>query len=159
MADEYPSPEASHADLVDPIDMSTQLANQAAAQARALASAASSSTSPHPVHHHQAAPHTSITPTPDPRASVDRYKPTSGPPATTNAEQIKLLRDFYTRNPNPSRRDLEVLAEHTGRPFTKVREYFRQRRNKLRGLGDLERMEEPGRASGWCATSDSAHHI
>jgi hypothetical protein len=70
-------------------------------------------------------------------------------PLTNNIDQIRLLRDFYARNPNPDKRELELLAERTGRPYSKVREYFRQRRNKLRGLSDLEGMEEPGRASGW----------
>jgi hypothetical protein len=65
-----------------------------------------------------------------------------------------LLREFYTKNPNPDRRDLEFLAERTGRPYVKVREYFRQRRNKLRGLGELESKEEPGRASGWYGVSN-----
>lgn len=157
MADEYPSPETSNANLVDPMDMSTQLANQAAAQAhaqaqaQALASASSSSlhqpqetthehsATPEPRHQQQQQQHHNQH---QPQLS-DRYKQLS------NVEQIKLLRDFYMRNPNPSKRDLELLAERTGRPFYKVREYFRQRRNKLRGLGELEGMEEPGRASGW----------
>lgn len=67
-------------------------------------------------------------------------------------EQISILRDFYSRNPNPGKKDLEGLAEKTGRSFKRVREYFRQRRNKLRGLDDMEEMDEPGRASGWCAS-------
>lgn len=148
MADEYPSPEASNANL-DPMDMSAQLAVQAAAQAQAQAQAqalASASSSPRRL------PQTDTVDPVDPPehqsgtpgAPNDRYRPLA-----SNVEQIKLLRDFYARNPNPNKRDLEVLAERTGRPFTKVREYFRQRRNKLRGLGELERMEEPGRASGW----------
>lgn len=164
MADEYPSPETSNANLVDPMDMSTQLANQAAAQAHAQAQAqalaAASSSSSHHAQLENAHDHST---TPEPRQhqhqhhqqqqhhqnhhhhhqQSDRYKQLS------NVEQIRLLRDFYMRNPNPSKRDLEVLAERTGRPFNKVREYFRQRRNKLRGLGELECMEEPGRASGW----------
>lgn len=67
----------------------------------------------------------------------------------TNAQQLIVLREFYARNPNPGRKDLEMLAERTGRPWNKIREYFRQRRNKLRGLADLEGMDEPGRATGW----------
>lgn len=166
MADEYPSPEASNANLADPMDMSSQLANQAAAQAQALAEATASSSATQHVshtvpsgsqhqqqqqqqqqHHHH--PHyqnqhaSSSTPEP-PRLQANRYQPMS-----SNANQIKLLRDFYSHNPNPSKQDLEVLAARTGRPFTKVREYFRQRRNKMRGLDELERMAEPGRASGW----------
>ena len=150
MADEYPSPEASNSHLADAMDMSSQLVNQAAAQAeaqaQAQAQALASSHSPEqevseiPQHTHvpQHQPPSSST------LSHNRFKP-----LTTSSEQIRLLRDFYARNPNPSRRDLEVLAERTGRPYNKVREYFRQRRNKLRGLDELENMEEPGRASGW----------
>jgi len=70
----------------------------------------------------------------------------------TNSQQLAILREFYARNPNPGKRDYEILAEKTGRPWNKIREYFRQRRNKLRGLVDLEVMEEPGRATGWCVT-------
>ena len=150
MADEYPSPEATNSHLADAMDMSSQLVNQAAAQAeaqaQAQAQALASSHSPdqqaseEPQHTHipQHQPPSSST------LSHHRFKP-----LTTSSEQIRLLRDFYARNPNPSRRDLEVLAERTGRPYNKVREYFRQRRNKLRGLDELENMEEPGRASGW----------
>ncbi|WWC87172.1 uncharacterized protein L201_002058 [Kwoniella dendrophila CBS 6074] len=64
-------------------------------------------------------------------------------------QQIVVLREAYAKNPNPSKKELESLAEKTGRPWNKIREYFRQRRNKLRGLEDLESMQEPGRASGW----------
>ncbi|OXB37656.1 hypothetical protein LQV05_003287 [Cryptococcus neoformans] len=64
-------------------------------------------------------------------------------------DQIAILRESYARNPNPDRKELERLAARTGRPWNKIREYFRQRRNKLRGLEQLEKMEEPGRASGW----------
>lgn len=64
-------------------------------------------------------------------------------------DQITILRESYARNPNPDRKELERLAAKTGRPWNKIREYFRQRRNKLRGLDQLEKMEEPGRASGW----------
>ncbi|KAK8846696.1 hypothetical protein IAR55_005783 [Kwoniella newhampshirensis] len=73
-------------------------------------------------------------------------------PLTPN-EQISVLREAYARNPNPGKKELEQLAEKTGRPWNKIREYFRQRRNKLRGLEDLEGMEEPGRASGWLQVS------
>jgi len=148
MADEYPSPEASNNHLADDMDMSSQLVNQAAAQAQAQAQAqalASSSSIDHEIpeqtnqnhfaqHHHHS----------NPVPAQSRFKP-----LTTSSDQIRLLREFYARNPNPSRRDLEVLAERTGRPYNKVREYFRQRRNKLRGLDELESMEEPGRAAGW----------
>lgn len=71
----------------------------------------------------------------------------------SNAQQLVILREFYARNPNPGRRELEHLAERTGRPWNKIREYFRQRRNKLRGLADLESMDEPGRATGWLQVS------
>lgn len=71
----------------------------------------------------------------------------------SNAQQLVILREFYARNPNPGRRELEQLAERTGRPWNKIREYFRQRRNKLRGLADLESMDEPGRATGWLQVS------
>jgi hypothetical protein len=74
------------------------------------------------------------------------YRP---PESLSNNEQLVILREAYARNPNPGKRELEVLAEKTGRPWTKIREYFRQRRNKMRGLDSLEHMEEPGRASGW----------
>jgi hypothetical protein len=150
MADEYPSPEASNAHLADAMDMSSQLVNQAAAQAQAQAQAqALASSSTEPTHHtlSEMHNHDSI-PVHHPSSSSvqlqNRYKP-----LTTSSDQIRLLRDFYARNPNPSRRDLELLADKTGRAYSKVREYFRQRRNKLRGLDELENMEEPGRASGW----------
>ena len=67
----------------------------------------------------------------------------------SNADQLAILRAAYARNPNPGKKELEALAERTGRPWNKIREYFRQRRNKLRGLVDLGAMEEPGRATGW----------
>jgi hypothetical protein len=67
----------------------------------------------------------------------------------SNGQQLAVLRECYARNPNPSKREYELMAEKTGRPWNKIREYFRQRRNKLRGLADLEGMEEPGRATGW----------
>ncbi|WVQ68909.1 uncharacterized protein L199_007118 [Kwoniella botswanensis] len=70
-------------------------------------------------------------------------------PKLTPNEQIAILREAYAKNPNPGKKQLEYLAEKTGRPWNKIREYFRQRRNKLRGLEDLENMQEPGRASGW----------
>ncbi|WVR04378.1 hypothetical protein IAU60_001380 [Kwoniella sp. DSM 27419] len=75
----------------------------------------------------------------------------SQPPVSnlSSTEQIAILREAYAKNPNPSKRELEALAIRTGRPWNKIREYFRQRRNKLRGLDDLENMVEPGRASGW----------
>ncbi|OCF41591.1 hypothetical protein I317_04603 [Kwoniella heveanensis CBS 569] len=73
----------------------------------------------------------------------------STPTELPQQEQIAILRESYAKNPNPGKRELEALAERTGRPWNKIREYFRQRRNKLRGLEDLEDMKEPGRASGW----------
>ncbi|WVW78811.1 hypothetical protein I302_100773 [Kwoniella bestiolae CBS 10118] len=73
----------------------------------------------------------------------------SATPKLTPNEQIAVLREAYAKNPNPGKKELEYLAERTGRPWNKIREYFRQRRNKLRGLEDLENMQEPGRASGW----------
>ncbi|WVQ76750.1 hypothetical protein IAR50_006424 [Cryptococcus sp. DSM 104548] len=73
-----------------------------------------------------------------------------GPPVVLSAnDQIAVLRESYARNPNPSKQELERLAARTGRPWNKIREYFRQRRNKLRGLETLETMIEPGRAQGW----------
>ncbi|WWC67621.1 uncharacterized protein I206_101531 [Kwoniella pini CBS 10737] len=76
-------------------------------------------------------------------------KPKSVVPKLSQNEQVVILREAYAKNPNPGKKELELLAEKTGRPWNKIREYFRQRRNKLRGLEDLEGMEEPGRASGW----------
>ncbi|WVF70124.1 hypothetical protein IAT40_004912 [Kwoniella sp. CBS 6097] len=73
----------------------------------------------------------------------------STPTELPQNEQIAILREAYAKNPNPGKKELESLAERTGRPWNKIREYFRQRRNKLRGLEDLENMEEPGRATGW----------
>ena len=67
----------------------------------------------------------------------------------SNSEQIAILREAYGRNPNPSKAEYEALSEKTGRPWAKIREYFRQRRHKLRGLEGMEGMQEPGRASGW----------
>ncbi|ODN96453.1 hypothetical protein L198_04167 [Cryptococcus wingfieldii CBS 7118] len=64
-------------------------------------------------------------------------------------DQIAILRESYARNPNPGKQELERLAARTERPWNKIREYFRQRRNKLRGLEALETMIEPGRAQGW----------
>lgn len=67
----------------------------------------------------------------------------------SSTAQVAILREYYARNPNPSKKEFVMLAEKTGRPWNKIREYFRQRRNKLRGLDMLESMEEPGRATGW----------
>lgn len=89
---------------------------------------------------------TSASPLPFPFGPPHRQAPDS---PLTNSQQLMVLREFYARNPNPSKKELEMLAERTGRPWNKIREYFRQRRNKLRGLSDLEGMEEPGRASSW----------
>jgi hypothetical protein len=67
----------------------------------------------------------------------------------SNAEQLTILREHYAKNPNPSKKEIMHLAQRTGRPYVRIREYFRQRRNKLRGIGDIEDMIEPGRASAW----------
>jgi hypothetical protein len=67
----------------------------------------------------------------------------------SNSEQLAILRDAYARNPIPSRTELEALGRRTGRSSVKVREYFRQRRNKMRGLEDLAGLGEPSRATGW----------
>lgn len=72
-----------------------------------------------------------------------------GPPEMSSTAQVAILREYYARNPNPSKKEFIMLAQKTGRPWNKIREYFRQRRNKLRGLDMLESMEEPGRATGW----------
>ena len=146
MADEYPSPEASNDHLADDMDMSSQLVNQAAAQAQAQALASSSVTK-----QQQADDHDRWFQTIEQEHHAASLIPTQNQlkPLTTSSEQIRLFRDFYARNPDPSRQDLAFLAERTGRPYNKVREYFRQRRNKLRGLDALESMEEPGRAAGW----------
>ncbi|WWC59138.1 uncharacterized protein I303_101686 [Kwoniella dejecticola CBS 10117] len=81
--------------------------------------------------------------------SASRPRTASAIPKMSQNEQVVILREAYAKNPNPGKKELELLAEKTGRPWNKIREYFRQRRNKLRGLEDLEGMEEPGRASGW----------
>lgn len=67
----------------------------------------------------------------------------------SNKAQLDLLRASYARNPFPTKADLKELERETGRPWMKIREYFRQRRNKMRGLAELEGMEEPGRAMSW----------
>lgn len=68
-----------------------------------------------------------------------------------HAEQITILRDAFARNPIPDKKEMDILAEKTGRSYIKVREYFRQRRNKgkLGSGGDYEGLEEPARAVGW----------
>lgn len=125
LVDDFPSPERVNP-VPEQMDMSSELANQAAALvAASQPPRASFSSFPYPPH---------------------RQAPDS---PLTNSEQLAILRDAYARNPNPGKRELEALAERTGRPWNKIREYFRQRRNKLRGLVDLEHMEEPGRATGW----------
>ncbi|ORY25344.1 hypothetical protein BCR39DRAFT_544383 [Naematelia encephala] len=152
LADEFPSPEPHHA---APIDMSHELANQAAAQAieAAVAHAAQDNDDPstfahhHHHHHHQHQHTTASSPTPPPPPA--RFHESTPQGALTNNEQIAILRESYARNPNPGKAELETLAIKTGRPWNKIREYFRQRRNKLRGLDDLAVMEEPGRATGW----------
>ncbi|WVQ97760.1 hypothetical protein IAU59_004874 [Kwoniella sp. CBS 9459] len=82
-------------------------------------------------------------------SQIAHVRSESTPSELPQHEQIAILREAYAKNPNPGKKELESLAERTGRPWNKIREYFRQRRNKLRGLEDLENMEEPGRASGW----------
>lgn len=91
---------------------------------------------------HGRALHTFYTPTPQ----AGRVPSSDG---LTHAEQIKILRDAFLVNPLPNRRELQELAEKTGRDYVKVREYFRQRRNKGRGIEMLEELEEPARAAGW----------
>lgn len=157
------------------MDMSSELANQAAAQAaieqqqqRAAEEAASAASTSS--HHLQPPSHSADTlngqellpdsetdlHSPVYNASRNLKRPIAGLPqrspyheALHSAEQLVILREAYARNPNPSKKELDMLAEKTGRPWNKIREYFRQRRNKMRGLDHLERMEEPGRASGW----------
>lgn len=187
MAEDYPSPEQAQDTIAGQMDMSSELANQAAAAAAVEAVAAAVAEAGHDHHGHGSdSPHRhglsvqrSAGGSPDPRLP----QPGQGPPPPpayqrsgraggsgsssalpfafgaphrqapdsplTNSQQLIVLREFYARNPNPGKKDLEMLAERTGRPWNKIREYFRQRRNKLRGLVDLEGMEEPGRASGW----------
>lgn len=158
--DDYPSPEP----VGGAMDMTSELANQAAAEAvaAAITQAAASSRSlgeaalDTPVENSdEAEPRPGHGPPPPSFArraapfqfgAPHRQAPDS---PLTNSQQLSVLREFYARNPNPGKKDLEMLAERTGRPWQKIREYFRQRRNKLRGLVDLEGMEEPGRASGW----------
>lgn len=80
------------------------------------------------------------------------YTPTPHPPKESHipaSRQLEIMREFYMRNPTPSRAELDMLAEKTGRPWRKVREYFRQRRNKGRGIQDLDGVPEPARATGW----------
>lgn len=195
LADDFPSPEPTNAHL-ETMDMSSELANQAAAQAiehavavAASAEASTSAAGAHAsVHVHEdgqhlpdsssLSPHVSRHASPSlasityraqqdahqqhqhqhqPQASHHQHPPQQQPQQQqqqqtlelSNSEQLVILRESYARNPNPDRKELDRLAERTGRPWNKIREYFRQRRNKLRGLRDLERMEEPGRASGW----------
>lgn len=148
------------------MDMSSELANQAFAQQVEQATIGSSSTAPQendsinrlqsqigdssidptlddiPADQHQQSYRKHITPT----TSSLAYRPVE---TLSNNEQLIILREAYSRNPNPGRRELEQLAEKTGRPWNKIREYYRQRRNKMRGLDNLEGMEEPGRATGW----------
>lgn len=126
LANDFPSPERTE-HVSQNMNMSNELANQAAAFVAAS-------------HHPARAPSPSLP-----------YSPYHVAPDShlSNSQQLSILRDAYARNPKPSMKDLEELAEATGRPWSKIREYFRQRRNKLRGLVDLELMEEPGRAAGW----------
>ena len=72
-------------------------------------------------------------------------------PTYTNKEQLAMLRQFYLENPTPSKSEIIELARVTGRPWGKVKEYFRQRRNKLRGVDEagLDGMDEPDRATSW----------
>lgn len=77
----------------------------------------------------------------------------------SSSEQLNILREAYARNPFPTQKELEVLGEKTGRPWRKVREYYRQRRNKGRGIGELEALDEPGRATGWSVCPDASGSI
>lgn len=153
------------------MDMSSELANQATAQAIAEAVARHSEELPDvsgiedTAHEETPAVDSTgvdieqptlraepVTRKPDSGSSYANYVPhnPSRLAATmSNSDQIHILRDFYTRNPTPSVEDLHMLAEKTGRDWTKIRQYFRQRRHKLRGLRDMESMQEPGRATGW----------
>lgn len=181
MAEDYPSPEHGADTIAGQMDMSSELANQAAAEAAVAAAVGAIASQPeanaqagpshHHHHHHSASPDPRLPQPgqgPPPPPAYQRQPRAGGSSAPTplpfqfgpphrqapdshlsNSQQLVVLREFYARNPNPSKKDLEMLAEKTGRPWTKIREYFRQRRNKLRGLVDLEEMEEPGRATGW----------
>ena len=91
----------------------------------------------------------SSTPT---QQSVAQSSKTTGTSAKySNKEQLAILRQFYLENPTPSKSQIIELADITGRHWSKVKEYFRQRRNKLRGLHEagLDDMEEPDRATSW----------
>lgn len=87
-----------------------------------------------------------LTPTPVPVSGPYRQAPNSH---ISNKAQLDLLRASYARNPFPTKAELKELERETGRPWIKIREYFRQRRNKMRGLAEMEGMEEPGRAMSW----------
>ncbi len=67
----------------------------------------------------------------------------------SNREQLAVLREAYTKNPTPGKAEMIQLSQMTGRPWGKIREYFRQRRNKLRGVDELEDLAEPERAANW----------
>ena len=84
---------------------------------------------------------------------------TSVPPSYSNKEQLAILRQFYLENPTPSKSEIVELARVTGRPWGKVKEYFRQRRNKLRGVDEagLDGMDEPDRATSWYIAV--IHHV
>lgn len=145
--------------------MSSELANQAAAQAIALQVEQASSSSTYPSdtlplhadlaeHSNEVEPDSSDITQPPYDSTYKRPiaplpQRTAYQDALLASEQLVVLREAYARNANPSKRELESLAEKTGRPWNKIREYFRQRRNKMRGLDQLENMEEPGRATGW----------
>ena len=116
------------------MDMSSALANQAADLVaasqrctipRRVSPKSSPSSIPYPTH--RQAPHSHL----------------------SNAEQLAILRDAFAKNPNAGKQELEELAEKTGRTWEKIREYFRQRRNKQKNTGDLGLVEEPGRATAW----------
>lgn len=88
----------------------------------------------------------------DPQSKLSRDR---GPAATyTNKEQLAILRRFYLENPTPTKSQILELASTTGRHWSKVKEYFRQRRNKLRGVDEasLDGMREPDRATSWYVT-------
>ncbi|KAK4686005.1 hypothetical protein P7C73_g4127, partial [Tremellales sp. Uapishka_1] len=128
--------------MSEQMDISHELENQAAAQAVAAAVSISHDDDSLPL----PPPHALPEDTRGLPGGLHRQAPNSH---LSNSAQLAILRRFYAHNPNPSKEDLNMLAEKTGRNSTKIREYFRQRRNKLRGLGDMEGMEEPGRAIGW----------
>jgi len=159
MADEFPSPEPGPSNM----DIQSEFANQVAAEAVAAAVNSSTFTSedssrrllptgrgpPFPSDKRQKQPTSPSLHHAQQQSQIYNYDPRIPSNPIPNSEQIKILRDYYAVNPTPNRRELEQLAKETGRHWIKIREYFRQRRNKLRGIGDLELLDEPARAMGW----------